>query len=69
MARKHNTKHNRGQSKYPQRLKMRGMSSAAVRMEDIETLRKRQGRATDSKEELLASLGLATAHIRSWMIE
>lgn len=44
MARKHNTKHNRSQSKYPQRLKVRGMSSASVRMEDIETLRKRQTR-------------------------
>lgn len=43
MSRKHNTQHSRSQSKYPERLKKRGVSSASVRMEDLETLRKRQG--------------------------
>lgn len=32
MARKHNTKHNRGVSHYPERLKKRGVSSASVAM-------------------------------------
>ena len=47
MSRKHNTKHTRKRSRYPERLKKRGMSSAAVRMDDLETLRKRAGRRDD----------------------
>lgn len=44
MSRKHNTKHNRKRSNYPLRLKKRGVSSASVRMDDLETLRKRASR-------------------------
>jgi hypothetical protein len=32
MSRKHNTKHNRSMSKYPERLAARGKTSASVRM-------------------------------------
>lgn len=43
MSKKCNTKHPwRSNSNYPQRLKARGVSSASVRMEDVETLRKHQ---------------------------
>ena len=43
MSGKYNTQHHRGLSNYPQRLKRRGVSSASVRMESLDTLRKRQG--------------------------
>jgi len=43
VAGKYNTRHNRAMSRYPERLKKRSMSSAAVRMESLEVLRKRQG--------------------------
>lgn len=44
MARRHNTKHlDRGRSKYPERLKARGVTTAQVRMPDLATLRKRAG--------------------------
>lgn len=42
MSRKHNTKHNRSQSNYKKRLKADGLNKAP-RMEDVETLRRRQG--------------------------
>lgn len=32
MARKHNTKHNRSKSRYPERLRARGETSASVHM-------------------------------------
>jgi hypothetical protein len=44
MARKHNTKHSRVRSKYPARLLARGVSSASVRMLDLDQLRKRAAR-------------------------
>jgi hypothetical protein len=43
MARKHNGRHpERGRSRYRDRLVRRGQSGAAVRMADIETLRRTQ---------------------------
>lgn len=42
MSRKHNTKHARSKSRYPLRLKARGVTSAGARMLDLETLRKRR---------------------------
>lgn len=43
MARRHNTKHpERGKSRYRQRLQARGVKNTAGRMEDVDTLRKRQ---------------------------
>ncbi len=44
MSRKHNTKHRRTRSRYVDRLRKRGQSSASVRMEDVDVLRVRQAR-------------------------
>jgi hypothetical protein len=44
MSRKHNTRHSRARSRYPERLRRRGQTSATVRMADLETLRARQSR-------------------------
>ncbi len=44
MSRKHNTKHRRNKSRYRDRLRRRGQTSATVRMEDAEVLRVRQQR-------------------------
>lgn len=56
MSKKHNTKHHqRGQSKYPQRLKGRGVSSASVRMENLETLQRRQTMYAPQNDEALVS--------------
>lgn len=47
MAGKYNTQHpTRGNSNYPARLRKRGVSSASVRMYDVETLRRLQHAAT-----------------------
>ena len=57
MARKHNTKHNRSRSHYPDRLKRRGLSSASVRMPDLDTLRRwaaRRAAGADPDEEVAA---------------
>lgn len=43
MSRRYNTKHNRVRSRYPQRLKKRGLTSVSVRMASLSTLRRRQG--------------------------
>ena len=43
MARKHNTKHRRSRSNYPERLKKRGETSRSVRMPTLAELRKRAG--------------------------
>jgi hypothetical protein len=54
MARKHNTKHSRTRSHYPERLQRRGVSSASVRMPDLDTLRAwaaRRARGQDPHEE------------------
>jgi len=48
MARKHNTKHNRSTSHYPERLAARGESSASVRMEFIDA----KGRNFDDVDSL-----------------
>lgn len=56
MSRKNNTKHpERGRSRYKERLAARGVKGPAVRMVDVEVLRRRQdGRAAgllwDGKE-------------------
>lgn len=58
MSRKHNTKHNqRSTSKYPERLKKRGQTSASVRMPEVDSLRKRQDREGyfDSEDFLRAT--------------
>jgi len=44
VSRKHNTKHRRTRSRYVDRLRKRGQSSASVRMEDVDVLRARQQR-------------------------
>lgn len=46
MSRKHNTKHERGKSRYPLRLRKRGLTRAP-KLEDVHTLRKRQGAAEE----------------------
>lgn len=43
MARKHNTKHNRSRSNYPERLQRRGETSKSVRMPTLQELRNRAG--------------------------
>lgn len=43
MSRKHNTRHERALSRYPQRLAKRGVTTVEVRMTDLPTLRHRQG--------------------------
>lgn len=49
MAGKYNTQHPmRGNSKYPERLRKRGMSNVSVRMESVETLRRWQGAPMES---------------------
>lgn len=55
MARKHNCRHARSASRYPDRLQARGMSSASVRMPDLETLRRRQFRRDDAAHATLAA--------------
>lgn len=42
MAGKHNTRHSRGKSHYPQRLKKRGETNVTVRMPSLEQLRQWQ---------------------------
>ncbi len=44
VSRKHNCRHNRSKSRYPERLRARGQSSATVRMLDLDTLRHVQAR-------------------------
>lgn len=39
MSRKHNTRHQRSRSNYPKRLSIRGVSSRAVHMLDLDDLR------------------------------
>lgn len=49
MSGKYNTQHPmRSNSKYPERLRRRGMNNVNVRMEDVETLRRRQGARTET---------------------
>lgn len=43
MARKHNVKHRRSRSNYPERLKKRGETSKSVRMSTLQQLRDRAG--------------------------
>lgn len=40
MSRKHNTRHNRKRSRYPERLRKRGLTNVDVRMDDLATLRR-----------------------------
>lgn len=54
MSRKYNTKHQRGRSHYPERLKRRGLTSVSVRMADLATLRRRQGARTQDTTEVPA---------------
>lgn len=49
MSRKHNTKHHRSTSHYPDRLAARGESSATVRMPFIDS----RGRAHDTPDVML----------------
>lgn len=57
MAGKYNTQHPmRGNSKYPDRLRTRGMSNVSVRMDDLDTLRRNAIRA-GLYVEPLADLG------------
>ena len=51
MSRKHNTKHHRSKHNYARRLAARGVSSAAVRMDDLETLRRRASRQATVDDE------------------
>jgi hypothetical protein len=52
MSRKHNTKHpERGRSHYPQRLTARGISSAGVRMMDLDLLRRRAANRAKALED------------------
>jgi hypothetical protein len=56
MSRKHNTKHpQRNRSRYPQRLTARGISSAGVRMMDLDTLRRRAANRAKALAEGLTS--------------
>ena len=43
MTRRYHTKHHRTRPRYPERLKRRGETSVSVRMEDLDTLRRRHG--------------------------
>lgn len=53
MSGKYNRQHpQRSNSKYPERLLRRGMSSASVRMEAVEVLRRRQGGNMENLAEL-----------------
>jgi hypothetical protein len=45
MAGKYNRRHHRGLSRYPERLKRRGVTNVDVRMDDIQTLRNRASRS------------------------
>lgn len=49
MARKHNTKHNRSTSHYPDRLRDRGESSATVRMPFFD----KKGRSFDTIDAVM----------------
>jgi|HubBroStandDraft_5_1064220.scaffolds.fasta_scaffold279422_2 hypothetical protein len=52
MSRKHNCKHpERGVSNYPRRLSDRGVSSASVRMMDLDLLRRRAANRAKALEE------------------
>lgn len=53
MARKHNTKHNRSTSHYPDRLRDRGESTASIRMPFID----KKGRKHDTIEALMRADG------------
>lgn len=49
MAGKYNTQHPmRGNSKYPERLRRRGMTNVTVRMEHVDVLRRRQGASSET---------------------
>lgn len=56
MSGKHNTKHYRGQSNYPQRLLDRGLSRTPE-MPSLETLRKRQGADKDRFDKVVKPYG------------
>lgn len=58
MAGKYNTRHNRSMSKYPERLRARGMNNVSVRMEDVEVLRRCQPRETRKDINPYDSLGI-----------
>jgi hypothetical protein len=51
MSGKYNRKHpQRGRSRYPERLEKRGVTGVTVRMEDLKTLRRRQGVSVQDPE-------------------
>lgn len=51
MSRKHNVKHNRSKSRYPDRLRARGVTGASVRMPTVETLRKQAAARERGEQE------------------
>lgn len=56
MSGKYNTPHPfRAQSRYPERLKQRGMTNVTVRMEDLDTLRRNAIKRGDYVEVLSAN--------------
>ena len=51
MSRKHNCKHHRSKHNYARRLASRGVSGVVVRMDDLETLRRRASRQSTVDDE------------------